>query len=68
MFVKPVGGVFDSVSVLLDGFRRATQSDIKSVERIRLPRHSIPSEVSFYLDFFSVLKLQTFGIIIQLCC
>lgn len=45
VLLKPTGGVFDSVSVLLDGFRRATQMDSQAVERVRLPRHAIPSEV-----------------------
>ena len=43
--VKPVGGVFDSVSVILDGFRRVTQYGTQRAERVRPPRSSIPSEV-----------------------
>lgn len=46
VLLKPAGGVFDSVSVLLDGFRRATQTDAVYVERVRLPRETIPTEVS----------------------
>ncbi|XP_067951088.1 intermembrane lipid transfer protein VPS13C-like isoform X2 [Watersipora subatra] len=54
ILIKPAGGVFDSISVLLGGLRRATQSDMNEVERVRLPRHTIPFEgVTKYHPYLS---------------
>ena len=41
LFAKPIGSVFDSISITLDGLKRFAQSGSESIVNTRLPRHLI---------------------------
>ena len=45
ILIKPLGGVFDSVSVVFDGCRRITTYGVTDDTRTRLPRHCLPNMV-----------------------
>ena len=45
LFVKPIGSLFDGVSLSLDGIKRISQSGSEKTENIRLPRHLIEKSV-----------------------
>jgi hypothetical protein len=45
LFVKPLGSVFDGVSMSLEGIKKVSQSGSKDTMNIRLPRHLIEKTV-----------------------
>ncbi len=59
LFVKPLGSVFDGVSMSLEGIKKVSQSGSKDTMNIRLPRHLIEKTV-FHNEILSNL-MKTFN-------
>lgn len=52
LFAKPMGSLFDGISLSLDGIKRISQSGSEAIKTVRLPRHLI-NEVAIlpYSDY-----------------
>ncbi len=48
IIAKPVGGIFDSVSLILEGIGRASEMGEEVVVRVRIPRFIDPKVVSYW--------------------
>ncbi len=61
LFAKPLGSMFDGVSITLDGLKRFAQSGSESVMNTRLPRHLLSNVAilpysSYQADGYEILR------------
>lgn len=68
LFAKPVGAVFDGISLSLDSLKRSSQTGFEAISSVRLPRHLINEVVTrhVYLFIYFVLFIYVVVVVVLL--